>query len=131
MEKATQEGARKVLKLAVSIAAHSPLMAHAQDEFNEAVMGTAMQEPEVAVVGNVEAQPMKSVESIQADLQAQLTSRVRWTESIEYMLNQGVDTFIEIGTGDVLSGLIKRIHRGANRLSLGAPQDFQNLHPGS
>jgi malonyl CoA-acyl carrier protein transacylase len=65
------------------------------------------------VIGNVNAAPLSTIEEIRSDLQAQLTHRVRWTESIEYMISNGVRNFMEIGNGNVLSGLVKRINRDA------------------
>jgi [acyl-carrier-protein] S-malonyltransferase len=120
-------GARKVVPLAVSIAAHSYLMSHAQAGFNAAVEQAPLRDANVPIIGNVSAQAMRRVRDIEDDLQAQLTSRVRWTESVQHMLAQGVDTFIEIGTGDVLSSLIKRIDRAARRFTLGKPEDFAAL----
>ncbi|HUF38944.1 MAG TPA: ACP S-malonyltransferase [Anaerolineales bacterium] len=117
-------GARKVVPLAVSIAAHSYLMAHAQNEFNEAVETARLTDPAVPVIGNVGAAPLTTAAEIEADLKAQLTSRVRWTESIETMLARGIDTFVEIGTGDVLTSLVKRIDRSAVRITLAGPEDF-------
>lgn len=127
MPLAKEAGARKAISLAVSIAAHSPLMASSQDEFGQAVQAAAIIEARIPVIGNVSAKPMLSVEEIHSDLQAQLTSRVRWTESIQYLLGQGITNFIEIGTGKVLSGLIKRIERSTTRISLGNPNDFTRL----
>ncbi len=124
---AKKAGARKVVPLAVSIAAHSPLMEHAQAEFFKAVEAAPLQDPHTPIIGNVSAQPLKRVRDIEDDLKAQLTSRVRWTESIQYMLAQGVDTFIEIGTGSVLSNLVKRINRKTRRIQLGTPEDFEKL----
>jgi [acyl-carrier-protein] S-malonyltransferase len=124
---ATEAGAKRAMPLAVSIAAHSELMGHAQDDFNQAVEAAPITKPNATVIGNVTAKPLTSVSEIEADLQAQLRSRVRWTETIQYMLDQGVDAFVEIGTGDVLSGLIKRISRETRRLSLGTPEDLDNL----
>ena len=118
-------GARKVVRLAVSIAAHSYLMAYAQTGFNEAVATAGLTDPHIPVVGNVTARPLGSVPELESDLKAQLTSRVRWTESVQFMLDHGVDTFIEIGTGDLLSALIKRIERGSRRISIGEPADFE------
>jgi [acyl-carrier-protein] S-malonyltransferase len=124
---AQEAGARKVVPLAVSIAAHSYLMAHAQEGFNQAVDAAALDNPAIPIVGNVSAAPMVLASEIEADLKAQLTSPVRWTESVAFMLSQGVDTFVEIGTGDVLSGLIKRIDRSARRFQLGSGQDLAAL----
>ena len=124
---ATQAGARRVIPLAVSIAAHSPLMAHSQEDFKRAVDAAPIQDPIIPLVGNVTGTPLTSAQELREDLQAQLTSRVRWTESIQTMASLGVTTFIEIGTGSVLSGLIKRIDRGLVTASFGSPADFEQL----
>lgn len=130
MERAASAGARKVLRLAVSIAAHSPLMATAQEDFNRAVEQAPIGDPHLPIIANVSATPMHTAAEIRTDLQAQLRSRVRWTETIQYMLGAGIDTFVEIGSGEVLSGLVKRIDRRANRLALGKPGDFVPLLAG-
>jgi [acyl-carrier-protein] S-malonyltransferase len=119
--------ARKIIPLMVSIAAHSPLMIHAQEDFNKTVDTAPLVDPKIPIIGNVNAKPLRRVREIEDDLKAQLTSRVRWTESIQYMLDQGVDTFIEIGTGSVLNNLVKRINRKTNRLQLETPEDFEQL----
>ncbi len=124
---AREAKARKVVRLAISIAAHSPLMNHAQEDFNQAVESAPIQDPVRPIIGNVSAKPMTNAAQIKADLRAQLTSRVRWTESIQYMLSQGVNTFVELGSGSVLAGLIRRIDREANTFSLGTPEDFEKL----
>ena len=105
-------------------------MSSAQDEFNQAVQASPIQDPQIALVGNVSAEPLTSGSEIRLDLQAQLNSRVRWTESIQRMLAEGVDTFIEMGSGTVLSGLLKRIDRQATAVSLGTPADFEKLATG-
>ncbi|GAB4578951.1 MAG: ACP S-malonyltransferase [Anaerolineales bacterium] len=120
-------GAKKVIPLMVSIAAHSPLMAHAQADFNKAVEALPLQEAKIPIIGNVTARPITRVRDLEDDLKAQLTSRVRWTESIQFMLEQGIDTFIEIGPGSVLSNLVKRIGRDTQRYTLGKPEDFHKL----
>jgi [acyl-carrier-protein] S-malonyltransferase len=120
-------GARRVVRLAVSIAAHSPLMTHAQEGFSLEVQKTPISNPTIPVIGNVTASPLQRVEQIQADLQAQLTHRVRWTESIQTMIRAGVANFIEIGSGSVLIGLLKRIDRQATGISIGNPPDFSDL----
>jgi [acyl-carrier-protein] S-malonyltransferase len=124
-------GARRVMPLAVSIASHSPLMAAAQTEFAAAVAAAPLNDPHVPVIGNVSAAPLTSAAALREDLRAQLTSPVRWTESIAYLLGQGVTTFIELGSGSVLAGLIKRIAPKSDPAvtiySLGTPADFANL----
>lgn len=124
---ASDAGARRAIPLAVSIAAHSNLMEHAQEDFSRAVEQTPISQPQTPVIGNVSAKPLNTVEDIQADLQAQLSSPVRWTESIQFLTQQGIDTFIEIGTGAVLTGLIRRIDKSPARINLGTSEDFQNL----
>lgn len=127
MQAASEAGARKVVRLAVSIAAHSPLMSNAQGDFNQEVENSPIAQPAMPVIGNVSANPLSSPEEIRADLMAQLTERVRWTETIHWLLAQGVDTFVEIGSGKVLTSLVKRINRKTKRINLGSPEDFQKL----
>lgn len=109
---AKERGARRAVRLAVSIAAHSALMRPAQETFNQALASLSFSAPRPPVIGNVSARPLETAEAIRADLSAQLTSRVRWTESVAWMAERGVDVFVEVGAGKVLSGLVKRIARG-------------------
>ncbi len=127
MEAASEAGARKVVRLAVSIAAHSPLMSNSQGDFNQEVENSPIAQPAMPVIGNVSAEPLTTPEEIRADLRAQLTERVRWTETIQWLLDQGVDTFVEIGSGNVLTSLVKRINRKTKRINLSKPEDFQKL----
>lgn len=122
-----QAGAKRVIRLAVSIAAHSPFMSTAQEDFSNAVASTPIQAPYIPTIGNVSARPLLDANDIRADLQNQLTHRVRWTESIHAIVSEGISEFIEIGSGSVLSGLIKRINRSVSTTSLGTPDDFQHL----
>jgi len=127
MEAAKEFGAKRALPLAVSIAAHSHLMAPAQKAFTEAINASGLRDATLPVVGNVAAEPMREMAAIRADLQAQLTSTVRWTECVQFMRKQGVRTFIELGSGSVLTGLLKRIDAEAIGISLGEPEDFEKL----
>jgi [acyl-carrier-protein] S-malonyltransferase len=127
MSLAKEAGARRVIRLAVSIAAHSPLMVHSQDQFTAAVGSSKISTPHVPVIGNVNASPLLSVEDIQSDLRAQLNSRVRWTESIQYLISSGITTFIEIGSNSVLTGLLRRIDRSVHGISISEPEDFEKL----
>ncbi|TFH37794.1 MAG: ACP S-malonyltransferase [Anaerolineales bacterium] len=122
-----EAGARRVLRLAVSIAAHSPLMAPAQERFNAAVATAPFQAPAIGVIGNVTGSPLLSIEAIAQDLRAQLGSRVRWTESIQRMGEAGIQTFFEIGSGSVLVGLLRRILPEAQGISLDSPETIQTL----
>lgn len=122
-----EAGARKVVRLAVSIAAHSPYMAAAQDQLRAALEATEVREPVIPVIGNVSASPLTSAAEVRADLEAQLTANVRWTESVQHMLQAGIEAFVELGSGDVLSGLVRRIDRSAERHNLDAPPSFDAL----
>jgi [acyl-carrier-protein] S-malonyltransferase len=115
MALALAAGARKVVQLPISIAAHSQLMASAAEEFASAVDNTPIAPPRMPVIGNVTAQPLTTPEEIRAELKAQLTSPVRWTDSMNFLVEQGVDAVYEVGPGDVLLSLMKRINRSTAR----------------
>lgn len=102
-------GARRAIKLAVSIASHSPLMQPAADEFARALADVAFSAPPTPIYGNVSASPLTDVVAIRRELETQLTNSVRWTETVRHMVADGAHTFFEIGTKDVLVGLNKRI----------------------
>ncbi len=123
----TEIGARKVIRLAVSIAAHSPYMAAAQAQFTQALAAARLSDPLAPVFGNVSAQAMTSAGAIKADLEAQLTSSVRWTESVQAMAASGVKTVIEMGPGSVLTGLVRRIDATLERINLDEPESFSAL----
>jgi [acyl-carrier-protein] S-malonyltransferase len=127
MMAAKEAGAKRALPLAVSIAAHSPLMLSAQAEFSQAVSEAPIVDPNVPIVGNVSAKALNNATEIRADLEAQLSARVRWTQTIQYMLDAGVTTFIELGSGSVLVNLLKRIDRDAERITLSSAEDFEKL----
>lgn len=113
-------GARKVVPLAVSIAAHSPLMEPAVDEMRAAIESVAFAAPLPPIIANTRALPLHSVDDLRAELVAQLTGGVRWTESMQRALADGVTDFVEIGPGDALVGMMKRIDRSAKRHSVGS-----------
>jgi [acyl-carrier-protein] S-malonyltransferase len=127
MAAAKASGAKRAMPLAVSIAAHSPLMASIQDEWNDAVYSANVSALQIPVIGNVHALPLADENAARADIIAQMQSRVRWTESVKYIASQGVNTFMEAGTGTVLGGLIKRIADGVTNMPLGNPADFAGL----
>ncbi len=110
-------GARKLVRLPITIAAHSPLMASAAAAFAAAVGETPLRRPDAPVIGNTSARPLADPEAIRAELVAQLTGNVRWTESMRFLLAEGVERFVEVGPGDVLTGLMKRIERSVERLA--------------
>jgi [acyl-carrier-protein] S-malonyltransferase len=127
MAGAKAAGAKRALALAVSIAAHSPLMASIQEDWNAAVDSCAMETPHIPVMGNVHAKPMLTADELRADIKAQMQSRVRWTESVQLMQMNGIQAYVEAGSGEVLLGMIKRIHLDSVRCLLGAPKDFVSL----
>jgi [acyl-carrier-protein] S-malonyltransferase len=121
---ARSAGARKVVALDVSIAAHSPLMESARAAFARAIEDTPVENPLPPIVGNVSAMPLRAPAEIRDELLAQLTGSVRWTDSIRFLLEQGVTTFIEIGPGEVLAGLVKRIDRATARHTVATLEDL-------
>jgi len=120
-------GAKRALPLAVSIAAHSPLMTSIQDEWNAAVDACTIETPVIPVVGNVHANVLSTADELRADIKAQMQSRVRWTESVMNMIGNGNQAYVEVGTGEVLLGMIKRIDSSVGRFPLGVPKDFENI----
>jgi [acyl-carrier-protein] S-malonyltransferase len=118
LELAREQGARRVIPLAVSIASHSPLMRPAAQAFAPAVAQVDFHPPQVPVVANVTARPIATVAEIREELVRQLTSTVRWVESVQYLIAEGVTTFVEIGPKDVLTGLIRRIDESVQVLNV-------------
>lgn len=125
---AKEAGARRTLPLPVSIAAHSRLMSSIQHDWDEAINGVSCNDPSVPVIGNVTAGLLTKSDVLREDISAQMQSRVRWVDSVRFMTERGVTTFLEVGTGSVLAGLIKRISSESMVLSLGNPQDFDALN---
>ena len=116
---ARAKGARRVVPLNVSIAAHSPLMADVADDFARVVAGTPIAPATVPVVANTSARPISHPDDIRAELTAQLTSPVRWVDSVRFLHAQGVTHFVELGPKDVLCGLIKRIVEDVQTRAIG------------
>ena len=120
-------GARRVARLAVSIAAHSPLMAGMVEEFRNTVDSTPMQPPQTPVVANVTARPLSGVEDVRREMVDQLTSPVRWVESVEYLAAQGVARCIEVGPKEVLTGMIPRINGNISAAACGTASAVRAL----
>jgi [acyl-carrier-protein] S-malonyltransferase len=127
MEQASRIGARRVMRLPVSIAPHTPLMAEAQQEFSVVLAATPFQPPAIPVISNIDAQPLQTTEQIRAELNAQLTSTVRWTECVQAIQKMGVTTYIEFGSKNVLIGLLKRIDKDATGIVVDSPEGVQSL----
>jgi [acyl-carrier-protein] S-malonyltransferase len=104
------KGAKRALKLAVGGAFHSPLMQPAADELQAAITATEFKTPLCPVYQNVNAYPQTSPDDIKQNLILQLTSPVRWTQTVKNMIADGATKFVELGPGDVLKGLVKKIN---------------------
>ena len=113
IEMLKEKGAKRVLKLAVGGAFHSPVMEPARLELEEAIRSTTFNKPVCPVYQNVNAKPSIEPEVIKSNLVLQLTSPVRWTQSVLNMISDGATSFFEVGPGSVLQGLIKKINKEA------------------
>jgi [acyl-carrier-protein] S-malonyltransferase len=116
-------GAKRAVMLAVSAPFHCALMAPAAEAMREALAGVTIAPPKVPVIANVEAGPVTDPEAIRDALVRQVTGTVRWRESVALMAGEGVDAFVEVGSGKVLTGLVKRIAAGATGTAIGTPDD--------
>jgi len=129
MELATEMGAKRVVRLSVSGAFHSPLMAPAALEFEAWLESQSFQDPAFPIVCNVSAEPVSTGDAARALLVRQLTTPVQWAASVLNMAESGVDRFLEIGPGSVLRGLNRRIVRRIPCASLGEPEDLEAWEP--
>lgn len=127
LELLRERGARRLVRLAVSIAAHSPLMASGQQQFNQALDAAPLRDPQIPILGNVSAQPLRTVGAIRDELRAQLTSRVRWTETIQAAAEAGITHYLELGSKDVLTRLTGRIDAALAARSLDEPASLEGL----
>ncbi|WP_041778749.1 ACP S-malonyltransferase [Beijerinckia indica] len=127
MEIAKEKGAKRSMLLPVSAPFHCPLMAPAAAVMAEALAEVSIRPPCVPLVANVIAAPVTDPEKIRSLLVSQVTGTVRWRESVAFMAAEGVDLFIECGSGKVLTGLLKRIAPQARGLTIGQPADLEAL----
>jgi [acyl-carrier-protein] S-malonyltransferase len=123
VEVAKARGVRRAMLLPVSAPFHSALMQPAAEVMADALGKVTIKPPVVPLVANVTAQAVTDPEQIRHGLVEQVTGTVRWRESVAFMASAGVDVFYEVGSGKVLSGLVKRIADGATGLSIGTPDD--------
>lgn len=112
-EQLTAKGAKRALKLSVGGAFHSPLMEPARVELEEAIRAAQFTTPVCPVYQNVDAKPYTDPEKIKANLIAQLTAPVRWTQTVQNMIADGATSFTELGPGNVLAGLIRKVNKEA------------------
>ncbi|MFT3756815.1 MAG: ACP S-malonyltransferase [Pseudoxanthomonas sp.] len=120
----TERGVRKVVKLAVSVPSHTPLMREAANRLAAAMAGLQWNTPQLPVVQNVDAQVHHSIDAIRDALVRQLYLPVRWTECVQVLAAGGATRIAECGPGKVLAGLIKRIDKSLDARSLATPGDF-------
>ncbi|MEH7246988.1 ACP S-malonyltransferase [Neobacillus niacini] len=126
-EKAKASGAKRAIPLEVSGPFHSSLMKPAAGQLREVLNGLDMRDAEIPVIANVSAKPMTTADEIKENLIEQLYSPVLWEDSVMKMIDLGVDTFIEIGPGKVLSGLIKKINRSIKTYSISDEESAQSV----
>jgi len=122
LDLAKLRGAKRAIPLDVSGAFHSSLMHYAVEGMTQALAQFSLRDPIVPLVANSTAKPLTSASEIIAELINQLCRCVQWQRSVEYMVGAGVSTFVEIGPGQVLTGLIKRIQPGVATVNVGDPE---------
>jgi len=127
VELAKSRGAHRAIPLQVSGAFHTPLMQPAVDGMAQAIAKLSFNDPTTPIIGNTIAQPLATAAAVKEELLYQLCNCIQWQSSVEYMIAQGVSTFIEIGPGRVLAGLIKRIDRNVKILNIGDAESVRNF----
>lgn len=122
-ELAKAKGARSAIPLQVSGAFHTALMQSAVEGMAQAISKLTFRDPAIPIIANTTAEPITNAEAVKAELLNQLCHCIQWHRSTEYMVKEGVSTFIEIGPGQVLTGLIKRISKEAEAISIEGKKD--------
>ncbi len=126
-ERAKELGAKRVIPLKVSAPFHCALMAPAAERLTPELRAVSTRDPRVPVIANVDARPRSTAGASVDALISQVSSPVRWEDSVKYLASSGVTTYIEVGPGTVLSGLVRKIHKDATVLNLQAPEDLGAL----
>ncbi|MGH2357745.1 MAG: ACP S-malonyltransferase, partial [Candidatus Limnocylindria bacterium] len=121
LEMSKTVGARRAVRLTVSVASHSPLMRRARDEFGRILAHVPFRDPTVPMLGNVHASVIRTADGLRTELTEHLVHGVQWTESVRQMVASGVTDFVEVGPGRVLSGLIRRISPAATAHPVDGP----------
>jgi [acyl-carrier-protein] S-malonyltransferase len=125
MALASEAGAKRVIPLSVSGAFHSPVMAPAAAALSQTINAAQIRDVHIPLIANITALPITSASSLQSELAAQIAMPVQWSRTIEWMVNSGgITIFVELGAGQVLAGLIKRIVKGVTVLSAGSPEEI-------
>ena len=126
---AKEKGAKRAIVLDVSGAFHSSLMDPAKEKLEKEINFVTFNQPRYPVICNVTAKPTTDPEEIKANLVTQVNSTTLFADSIKYVASQGIKTYLEIGPGAVLKGLLRRIDKGLNVVNLEKPADFSIIHP--
>lgn len=126
MEVAKEKGAKRAVKLAVSAPFHCSLMAPAAQAMEKALAAAAVNAPRVPLIANVTAEPVSDADTVRKLLVAQVTGMVRWVDSVLALQRLGVTRIVEIGHGNVLAGLVKRIAPEIATVNIGSPEDLDN-----
>ncbi|WP_457624471.1 ACP S-malonyltransferase [Persephonella sp.] len=127
MELLKEKGAKKVVPLAVSVPAHSSLLRDKAEEFKKYLNEIQIGDAKIPVVSNITGRPITEKDAIKKELGEHFYSPVRWVQSVEFMVNDGVDSFMEIGPKKVLTGLIKRIAKGSKLINIQTLEDIQKI----
>lgn len=120
----SEKGVRKVVKLAVSVPSHTPMMREAANRLSETMAGLAWREPVLPIVQNVDAEVHDGAQAIRDALVRQLYLPVQWTRCVQALAADGTTRIAECGPGKVLAGLVKRIDKGIDARAIGSPEDF-------
>jgi [acyl-carrier-protein] S-malonyltransferase len=123
-DRAKALGAKRAIPLPVSAPFHCALMKPAEDRLAPELRALTVQDPRIPVVANVDAQPKRDAQSAIEALVAQVSAPVRWEEVVRRLASEGVTTYVEVGPGTVLSGLVKKIQKDAQVFSFGSPEDL-------
>jgi [acyl-carrier-protein] S-malonyltransferase len=125
MELAKTRGAKRVIPLAVSGAFHSPVMQPAASGLAQVIATTQVQDARIPIISNITAQPLTGAQDIREELAEQISSSVQWIRTLEYLVQAGVSVFIEIGPGQALTGMIKRISKGVTTVTISSMVDIE------
>ena len=127
MELAKARGAKRIIPLAVSGAFHSPVMQPAAAGLARAIEGTGVQDAAIPVISNIHATPLTGARAIREELAQQIAAPVQWIRTIEYLVGAGVTTFLEIGPGQALTGMVKRIAKGVTTMNVSSAADIEKV----
>ena len=127
MELAKARGAKRVIPLAVSGAFHSPVMQPAAAGLAQAIEQTEVHDASIPIIGNMHAKPLTKAQEIREELAQQIAAPVQWTRTIEYLAGAGVTIFLEIGPGQALTGMVKRIAKGVTTLNVSSGADIEKV----